>query len=77
VIWEKVAPNAVKMAMDMVADCPELKDKLQELPHNRPWEVTPLIGSVCSHRNSFPSHLTFFFLPKVVDVFHFFFTQCN
>ena len=31
-IWEKVAPNAVKMAMDMVADCPELKDKLQELP---------------------------------------------
>ena len=71
-IWEKVAPNAVKMAMDMVADCPELKDKLQELPHNRPWEVTPLIGSVCSHRNSFPSHLTFFFLPKVVDVFHFF-----
>lgn len=48
-LWQKVAPDAVNDAMQLVAKCPELKGMLQ-LPRDRPmpWEVTPLIGLVCS-----------------------------
>ncbi|CAM0147315.1 unnamed protein product [Urochloa decumbens] len=45
-LWQKMAPGVVSTAMRLVANCPELKDKLQ-LPRDSPmpWEVTPLIGA--------------------------------
>ncbi|KAL6634216.1 hypothetical protein ACP70R_026887 [Stipagrostis hirtigluma subsp. patula] len=50
-LWKKVAPSAVDMALDMIDECPELKGKLH-LPRDRPmpWEVTPLIGARGSRR---------------------------
>ncbi|KAL6642119.1 hypothetical protein ACP70R_020300 [Stipagrostis hirtigluma subsp. patula] len=50
-IWREVAPYAVRVALDMVARCPELQAKMRLL-RNRPmpWEITPLIGARRSHR---------------------------
>ena len=42
-LWNKIPRDEVNTAMDLVANCPELKSRLQELPRNKPWEVTPLI----------------------------------
>ena len=42
-LWKKIAPDAVNTTMRLVANCPELKSKMQKLPRNKPWEVIPLI----------------------------------
>jgi hypothetical protein len=42
-LWKKIAPDAVNTAMRLVANCPELKSKMQKLSCNKPWEVIPLM----------------------------------